>query len=105
LVQDYVTIIFAGVLMALVVQFQEQTDSPLAPLWPLQERIPRMLRIGLAVILPIVVSYYLAESGEYNGRESLLAITSMVINVPSVYILLRAPRQPAPSDAESAQAT
>jgi hypothetical protein len=84
----------AMVLMPLVlIVFRQAIDRALVRLQPMRERIPAMVRLGIGLAMPLLVSNYLYARG---SSQFDFMFKTVVISALVSYVVLRNPAVPSP---------
>ncbi len=74
-------------IVALIQRVERQ--PALRPAWEFQKQIPSGMRRILGVAAAFIISYYITESTEWGGLQSM--IVSVVIATPAAYFFMRKP--------------
>jgi hypothetical protein len=89
---DKKTCIAIAVLPIAMIVLRPLTDRLLRPLEPIKEKIPRMVRLGIGVGMPFLVSNFLYARG-YSQFDYMFK--TVVASTLLSYIVLRTPPRPA----------
>ena len=88
---DYKTCATMVLLPLALIVFRRGIDRALAPLRSIRERIPPLIRLGIGLAMPFLVSNYLYANGT---REFEFMFRTVVISSLASYVMLRNPSIP-----------